>query len=87
MAGQAHEAITDAFNDFNITKVAKASLAIRFMSMLGSQNNPYAKFRNDYNTHHSIREEAQESFKEIFRVCCACRKKIILKLVELKIPL
>ena len=36
--------------------------------MLGSQNNPYAKFRNDYNTHHSIRQEAQESFKEVFRV-------------------
>ena len=43
LTNKAHQALLEAFNDKKTSKVAKASIGIRYLSLLGAQSNIYEK--------------------------------------------
>ena len=44
LTNKAHQALLEAFEDQEISKVAKAGIGIRYLSLVGSQSNAYQKF-------------------------------------------
>ena len=45
---KAHYALLETFNDQEISKVAKATIGIRYLSLVGAQSNTYEKTNKKY---------------------------------------
>ena len=63
LADKAHSILEDLFDDQEYNKHLKASVAVRFLSMLGSQHNPYNKFQNKYDSLNDTKGETDEAFR------------------------
>ena len=63
LADKAHHILPDLFDDKEYNKHLKASVAVRFLSMLGSQHNPYNKFQKEYDSLNDTKGEADKAFK------------------------
>ena len=63
LADKAHFILEDLFDDRKYNKHLKASVAVRFLSMLGSQHNPYNKFQKHYDSLNDTEGEADKAFK------------------------
>ena len=63
LADKAHFIRQDFFDDQEYKKHLKASMAIRFLNMLGSQHNPYNKFQKEYDSLKDTKGEADKAFK------------------------
>ena len=63
LADKAHRILEDLFDDREYNKHLKASVAVRFLSMLGSQHNPYNKFQKEYDSLNDTKGEADKAFK------------------------
>ena len=48
LANKAHQALLEAFDDQEISKVAKATIGIRYLSLVGGQSNTYEKTNKKY---------------------------------------
>ena len=48
LTNKAHEALLEAFDDQEISKVAKATIGIRYLSLVGAQSNTYEKTKKNY---------------------------------------
>ena len=48
LTNKAHQALLEAFEDQEITKVAKAGIGIRYLSLVGSQSSAYEKSNSKY---------------------------------------
>ena len=48
LTNKAHHALLEAFNDQEISKVAKATIGIRYLSLVGAQSNTYEKTNKKY---------------------------------------
>ena len=48
LTNKAHEALLEAFDDQEISKVAKATIGIRYLSLVGAQSNTYEKTNKKY---------------------------------------
>ena len=48
LTNKAHQALLEAFDDQEISKVAKAGIGIRYLSLIGSQANTYEKSNKKY---------------------------------------
>ena len=63
LADKAHSILEDLFDDQEYNKHLKASVAVRFLSMLGSQHNPYRKFQREYDSLRDTEGEADKAFQ------------------------
>ena len=63
LADKAHSILEDLFDDQEYNKHLKASVAVRFLSMLGSQHNPYNKFQKKYDSLNDTKGETDEAFR------------------------
>ena len=63
LADKAHSILEDLFDDQEYNKHLKASVAVRFLSMLGSQHNPYNKFQNKYDSLNDTNGESDKAFQ------------------------
>ena len=63
LADKAHRILEDLFDDREYNKHLKASVAVRFLSMLGSQHNPYNKFQKEYDSLNDTKGEADKAFQ------------------------
>ena len=63
LAEKAHLILEDLFDDQEYNKHLKASVAVRFLNMLGSQHNPYNKFQKEYDSLNDTKGEADKAFK------------------------
>ncbi len=68
LADKAHFILQDLFDDQEYNKHLKASVAVRFLSMLGSQHNPYSKFQNKYDSLNDTKGETDEAFRWLLSV-------------------
>ena len=48
LTNKAHQALLEAFDDQEISKVAKATIGIRYLSLVGAQSNTYEKTNKKY---------------------------------------
>ena len=48
LTNKAHQALLEAFDDQEISKVAKATIGIRYLSLVGAQSNTYEKTKKNY---------------------------------------
>jgi hypothetical protein len=48
LTNKAHQALLEAFEDQEISKVAKAGIGIRYLSLVGAQANTYEKSNKKY---------------------------------------
>ena len=48
LTNKAHHALLEAFDDQEISKVAKATIGIRYLSLVGAQSNTYEKTNKKY---------------------------------------
>jgi len=48
LTNKAHQALLEAFDDETISKVAKATIGIRYLSLVGAQSNIYEKNNNKH---------------------------------------
>ena len=48
LTNKAHQALLEAFEDQEISKVAKATIGIRYLSLVGAQTNTYEKSNKKY---------------------------------------
>ena len=48
LTNKAHQALLEAFEDKEISKVAKATIGIRYLSLVGSQSSAYEKSNSKY---------------------------------------
>ena len=48
LTDKAHKALLEAFDDQEISKVAKAGIGIRYLSLVGSQSSAYEKSNSKY---------------------------------------
>ena len=63
LADKAHHILEDLFDDQEYNKHLKASVAVRFLNMLGSQHNPYNKFQNKYDSLNDTKGESDKAFR------------------------
>ena len=47
LTNKAHQALLEAFDDQEISKVAKATIGIRYLSLVGAQSNTYEKTNSE----------------------------------------
>ena len=48
LTNKAHQALLEAFDDQEISKVAKATIGIRYLTLVGAHSNTYEKSNNKY---------------------------------------
>ena len=48
LTNKAHQALLEAFDDQEISKVAKATIGIRYLNLVGAQSNTYEKTNKKY---------------------------------------
>ena len=68
LADKAHRILEDLFDDQEYNKHLKASVAVRFLSMLGSQHTPYSKFQNEYDSLNDTKGESDKAFRWLLSV-------------------
>ena len=68
LADKAHRILEDLFDDGKYNKHLKASVAVRFLNMLGSQHNPYNKFQNEYDSLNDTKGGSDVAFRWLLSV-------------------